>query len=385
MVGSEPRAEVDAEAHTAMKIPIFEMERWQSVYENTVEFNLSESGVHPATLNEIGFDADVLASTPLFYSPSNGSERFRTVASSLYPGALPSNILATIGGAEANLLAMWHLVEPGDDVLIVLPNYMQIYGLAQIFGGRIIPVWARMENQWIPDPQEIADKITPRTKLISVCNPNNPTGSTWSNEVVEAIGQVAERNGSWILADEVYQGAEIDGVRTRSFWGTASRVLVTHSMSKAYGTPGLRLGWLLGPSTTIQTLWSYADYTKIAPPTYSDMISCHILEHKDRILERTRGLLHKNWPNLTAWLSARRGLLEYVPPRAGAFCMVRYHLPINSSVLAERLRVEKSTLIVPGDQFLMDGFIRFGYGSEPEYTKAGLDRVGEMLESLAKD
>src|SRR5215470_12091907 len=123
-----------------MKLRTFEMERWQSVYENTVEYNLSESGVHPATVADIGINPEELSHVRLFYSQSNGTDRFRALAASLYEGATERNVFATIGGIEANFHAVLRLLDPGDDAVLVLPNYMQVCGLVESFGGRVIPV-----------------------------------------------------------------------------------------------------------------------------------------------------------------------------------------------------------------------------------------------------
>ena len=136
------------------------------------------------------------------------------------------------------------------------------------------------------------------------------------------------------------------------------------------------------PEETIQEIWAYADYTKIAPPALSDFVGCCLLEQRDKILGRTRRLLNQNWPNLKNWLDSRPDMFEYVPPKAAAICMTRYSARIASSALAERLRTERSTLIVPGDHFLLDGYIRFGFGNEASYLLAGLERVGTMLDSL---
>ena len=157
-----------------MNFRVFAMERWQSTYEHAVEYNLSESGVHPATLADIGIDPQELASIRLGYSASNGTERFRSLAASLQKDASAENVLVTIGGIEANFHAVARLISPGDEALLLLPNYMQIHGLVESLGGRVIPVWTRLENNWIPDPDDIAKKITSKTKFISLSNPNMP-------------------------------------------------------------------------------------------------------------------------------------------------------------------------------------------------------------------
>jgi aspartate/methionine/tyrosine aminotransferase len=366
-----------------MKLRTFEMERWQSTYENSVEYNLSESGVHPALLSDVGVDPQELGRMRLFYSQSNGTDRFRSLAASVYEGATDRNIFATIGGAEANFHAVLRLIEPGDDALLILPNYMQVYGLVEGLGGRVVPVWNRMENDWIPDPDDIAKKITAKTKFISLSNPNNPTAAVFGMEVIRAIAGIADKYGCWILSDEVYRGAERNGKRTPSFWGVYPRTIITQSLSKAYGTPGLRMGWAVAPEETAQKFWAQADYVKIAPPTFSDYIGCRVLENREKLYARTREHMNQNWPVLQSWLEQRKDMFSYLEPKAAAICMVKYKHRINSTILAERLRTEKSTLIVSGDHFGMDGHIRFGFGTEKEYMLSGLARVGEMLDSVA--
>ena len=196
----------------------------------------------------------------------------------MHKGATERNVLATIGGAEANLVSILRLLEPGDEAVVVLPNYMQTYGLIQGLGGRVVPVWLRPENAWVPDPDDIAARVGPKTKFITFCNPNNPTGATFGRDTIKAIAAIADRQGCWILSDEVYRGAERVGEETPSFWGEYPKTIVTNSLSKAYGAPGLRLGWVLASEETIQEIWAYADYTKIAPPALSDFVGCSVLD-----------------------------------------------------------------------------------------------------------
>jgi aspartate/methionine/tyrosine aminotransferase len=243
--------------------------------------------------------------------------------------------------------------------------------------------WPLLNNNrsWSIDIDALERVTTPRTKLIIICNPNNPTGARFDASDLDRIAGVAARHGSWLLADEIYCGAERDGRETPTIWGRYDRAIVTSGLSKAYGLPGLRIGWVVGPPAIVASLWSYHDYTTIAPGALSDALARHALEpaRRARILARTRGILNSNFPIIAEWLDAHGDLLSYAPPDAGAIVYTRYHHPINSTELVTRLRQEKSVLIVPGDHFGMDGYLRVGFGDEPGYLRAGLDRVDEML------
>ncbi len=371
-----------------MKLDIFDMERMQSTYENQVAFNLSESGVHPLSLGELVEDAgsrETLLTEVLRYTQTNGTVPLREAIAALYSGVTADHIQVTNGGSEANYLTVWNLIEPGDEVVMMVPNYMQAWGLARAFGATV-NAWplvppaeaAGQEGRWRVDTDALARLVTARTKLIVICNPNNPTGARFDAADLDRIAAIADRHGSWILSDEIYRGAELDGRETPTMWGRSDRVIVTSGLSKAYGLPGLRIGWLVGPPARVESLWAYHDYTTIAPGALSDALARHALapSGRARILARTRGILGHNYPIIAGWLNDHAGLFSYVPPDAGAIVYARYHHPINSTALVTRLRIEHSVLVVPGDQFGMNGYVRLGFGDQPEQLHAALQRLG---------
>src|SRR5438477_7239029 len=166
-----------------MKLESFAMERMQSTYENQVEFNLSESGVQPVRLGELvddGPSRERLLNEALRYTQSNGTVALRAAIAAMYPGATPDHIQVTNGGSEANYITTWNLVEPGDEVVLMVPNYMQTWGLARAFGGAVKKwplVLGGRPAGWRVDIDALERLVSPRTKLIIICNPNNPTGA----------------------------------------------------------------------------------------------------------------------------------------------------------------------------------------------------------------
>jgi aspartate/methionine/tyrosine aminotransferase len=373
-----------------MRLERFDMERMQSTYENLVEFNLSESGVRPLTPRELVGDAaglEGLLDQPLVYTQSNGTIELRRLIAAMYPGAGIDHVEVTNGGSEANFITMLNLVERGDEVLMLVPSYMQTWGLARAFGGTVRE-WPLVEDtvagRWRPDLAALDTLVTARTKLIVICNPNNPTGARLTAEDLDAIARAADRHGAWILSDEVYRGAELDGQMTASMWGRSERAIITSGLSKAYGLPGLRIGWIVAPPALTAALWSYHDYTTIAPGALSDRLARVALQpdRRAQLFERTRGILRRNLPLIEEWLREAGGF-RWIRPEAGAILYVRYDHPINSTQLVTRLREEKSVLIVPGDHFGMDGYLRLGFGEPAEYNRAGLDRLRELLRTIS--
>lgn len=371
-----------------MKLELFKMERMQSEWEFHVKYNLSESGVFPLTFEELvpASELEEIKRTPLGYLQTNGTAALRERIAQLYTGASIENILVTTGSAEANYLLMWKSIEPGDEVIIMLPNYMQMWGLMKSFGADVKSFFLREDLDWNPDPAELRKLVSPKTKLIAVTNPNNPTGARLNEEARQTIIELADGAGAWIFSDEVYQGAELDGELTPSFWGAFPKAVITSGLSKAYGLPGLRTGWMAGPADLVQDIWPYHDYTTISISAVSDRLARLALETETRkkILDRTRKILTCNWPILRDWFERQEGIFEYIDPKAGAIAFPRYSLDINSTRLIDTIRKEKSVLIVPGDHFEMDGYIRFGYGEKKEYLEQALQRVEEALQKIMR-
>ncbi|HEX6322739.1 MAG TPA: aminotransferase class I/II-fold pyridoxal phosphate-dependent enzyme [Vicinamibacterales bacterium] len=397
-----------------MRIETFEMERMQSTWENRVAANLSESGVHPMTTRELlgEDDAAALLDEPLAYTQSNGTIPLRERIAALYPGASVDQIQVTNGGSEANFVSLWHLVEPGDEIVMMTPNYMQGWGLVRGFGGQVRE-WKlqlqrggaergvgapratepggvqgsppRGEARYHADVDELDTLVTPKTKLILICAPNNPTGARFDETVLNGVAAAADRVGAWILSDEIYRGAERDGVESPSIWGLSERAIVTSGLSKAYGLPGLRIGWIVAPAELVARTWSYHDYTTIAPGAASDFLARLALEpaRRARIIERTRGVIRENYPVLETWL-AQQGCFEWAAPDAGAICYAKYDLPIASLPLAERLRDEESVLIVPGAHFGMEGYVRIGFGNDRPTLEDGLARISRFIARLTR-
>lgn len=370
-----------------MKLVHFEMERWQSRFEHRVRHNLSESGVHPLTTGELldlTGDALDLRAPRLGYGQSNGSDELRALVAGLYEGADDASVVATTGGAEANFAAAWRLMELGP-MAALLPNYMQAPGILESMAVPVLPVPLREEEGWQPDLQALADALAQGARSILITHPNNPTGAALNDESRRSIVQMARDSGAWILSDEVYRGAEPSGVETPSLWGTYERVLVTGSLSKAYGLPGLRVGWLVGPRDVTEDLWARKDYTTIAPATLSDALARVALRpgNREKVLERTRGIIRENLPVVERWVEARADDFSFRPPDAGAICYMAYRRGPDSLALAEHLRTRHSLLVVPGAHFGMGRFLRIGFGPPRAELEEALTRLGEGYDEIA--
>jgi len=365
-----------------MKFPRFDMERMQSIWEHKVTYDLSESGVEALTLAEITRDPKELLKTRLGYAEGVGREATRTLVAGLHAGHDADDVMITTGTSEANFLALASLVNAGDEVVVVMPNYMQVHGVATALGARVREVWLREERAWTIDLDALSAAVNARTKVICVCQPNNPTGQILSQAEVQAVVRIADREGAWILADEVYRGAERSAEESPSFSGRGERIVVTGGLSKVYGLPGLRVGWLVAPHERIAAALEIKDYTTIAPATLSEALAEVALERRKQLLERARFLINERWPLLEDWAAGHSRVLHWTPPAAGAICFFSYQYPIDSMALVDRLIREYSTMIVPGIHFRAERHLRIGFGMTSLVLHSGLAAIDRLLTTI---
>jgi aspartate/methionine/tyrosine aminotransferase len=366
------------------RIDVFEMERMQSLHWHEVEYDLSESGVRAMSVRELlGDRADEILDVGLAYPLSEGSEASRDAIASWYPGATTANVTMVNGGSEANHLVLWSLLERVDRIAFMVPNYLQGAALGRHFGaGSDTFSLVRADGRWALELEALRVAVTPATKVVMVCNPNNPTGAVLSGAEMDAVVEVADSVGAWIVADEIYRGAEVDTDHdTPTFWGRYDRVIVTSGMSKAFAMPGLRVGWVVAPERVILDVWEHHDYTTLTPGMISDRLTAFATtrENRDRILARTRSILRENLAPVETWITEHADVLTYVRPVAGAIAYLEYDLPVPSAELVDRIRREQSVLLVPGSMFGLGNGFRVGFGFDPEETIKGLERVSPYL------
>ena len=367
----------------------FMLEREMGIWEHNVEFNLSESGVHPMSTAELlGNDPQLIEEfleVELNYPPTKGNLELRESVAALHQGATSDQVIVTTGAAQANFTSLLTVLDPGDEIVVMVPNYMQVWGTAKNLGLKVKTFSLKEELDWGFDIDDFHKTVSKNTKLISICNPNNPTGHILTEDERQAIISAAGKVGAWIHSDEVYAGAEHNtDEETPSLWGQYDRVLAVGSMSKAYALPGLRLGWVVSNKEMADNIWARQDYITICSTILANKLAAHALspEVRPRILKRTRDYVRHGFSNLKNWVDEHNDVLRVTPPGAAAIGFVHYDREINSSELVSRLANEQSTYVVPGDHFGMDHYLRISYGLSDEYVNEGLRRIFKTIDSI---
>jgi len=232
-------------ARNSMKIETFEMMRMQCLYEREVKFDLSETTVLSLRVSELldgGDDVERFIANELSYPESEGSQQFRERIAQFYVGCKPENITVTNGGSEANYVTLWTLLEPGGRLACMILNYMQAWGLGRAYADGVDTFLLVRQKEdgkyrWALDVEGLKRSVTPKTTVILVTNPNNPTGAVLTAAEMDAVVDVARAAGAWIVADEMYRGAEVIGGTTPSFWGRYEKGVITSGLSKASCLP----------------------------------------------------------------------------------------------------------------------------------------------------
>src|SRR5579864_4886574 len=364
----------------------FELEHFQSRFERTVEYNLADSSVQCINTRELVNDGEAqeLLNLTLYYPEVNGTRLLRERIVSLYPDADAGNILVTVGAAQANSMVCSALLEPGDEVVVISPGYRQVWGLAQNLCCRIQEVELTPEDGWKLNLDRLESLCSSSTKMVSIVNPNNPTGTILSPDQMRRIVQICERHDSWLHADEVYRGTEFHQDETPTFWGKYNKVVCVNSLSKAYGLAGLRIGWAVASSDVIESLWRRHEYAVIAASGPSMTLAEIALQGTKRkmLLDRQKRLSQAGHRILKHWIQEQNGAFSMVEPAATSVAFVRYHFDVPSCELADHILKRSSVLVSPGALLGAEHHLRVVVGIDPDKLKTALGRIGASVGEL---
>jgi aspartate/methionine/tyrosine aminotransferase len=373
-----------------MRIDDFAVETWMNAHETKCRHNIAETCVDSITFGDLmtltgrnGAILDELAAMKLTYGAIEGSAGLRSAIATLYSGRRAEEVLVTHGAAGANALLYETLVEPGDEIVCFVPTYQQHVSIPESYGAVVKRLWLRAERRYLPDLDELASVAGPKTKLIALTNPNNPTGALIDEALLRGIVEIAERRGAWVIADEVYRGLNQanDGL-SPSIAELYARGIAVGSMSKAFALAGLRLGWIVAPPELLRRVMVHRDYNTISVGMIDDHIARIALEHREALLARNRQIVRTNLAILDDWM-AGQPRLSWVKPSAGTVTLLSYDLGMPSTVFCQRLLAGTGVLLVPGSAFEMEGCFRLGFGNATASLQAGLEGLSGFLETTA--
>lgn len=373
-----------------MHIEPFAVEIWMNEWEGRCELNLAETCVESLTLGGLlrvagRPDSDLAELLPLkmTYGAIEGSERLRAAIAATYERQVLENVIVTHGTIGANMLVHKALVASGDRVVAVVPTYQQHYSIPASIGADVRHLRLREEHGFLPDLDELRELVEPGTRLLAINNPNNPTGALIDRAMLEEIVAIARSAGAWILCDEVYRGTDQqEPGTTASIADLYERGISTSGMSKAFSLAGLRLGWIAAPGEVIEAVSVHRDYDTISVGVIDDHFAALALEHRDRILARSRAITRTNLAMLDDWME-REPRMSWVKPRSGTTALLKYDHPMTSREFCLSLLERTGVLLTPGSALEMENHVRIGYANNRRVLQEGLARVSEFLSASA--
>jgi len=379
-----------------MKIEDFALERWLTRHELHVKYDIAESGILPLKLNDLlAFESpddrtailEHLLNLPLGYNEAVGTRELRTMIASTYDGIDPDNILVTTGAIEANFLLFNVLLDAGDHVIAPYPAYQQLYSVPKAIGCDVSLWKITPENDFCYDLNVLKNLVKPKTRLIIVNTPHNPTGAMLSKNELQQVYSLAESVGAMVLCDEAYRWLTIpDGESFAPPMCTlGSHGISVGTISKTFGLPGLRLGWMVAPKEIVTKCWAMRDYVSLSPGKLNDAIAILAFKHREKIIGRNNTIINANLESANRWVASHADILSWKPPRGGLLALLKYQLDISSLELADKLATEYSVMLAPGSSFGYENYLRIGIGQNPSIFKSGLEAASRCLLNIKRD
>lgn len=355
-----------------------------------IKYNLSESAISDQTLDSLNIT--IPPELVLTYTEHKGSRKIRTLVAQASNGSLtPDDVLVTAGASTSLFIVNTSLLGPRDHLVVTRPNYATNLEIPRSIGCDITFVDLKFESQFRLEIDRIAAAIRPGiTKLISICSPNNPTGTICTTSELQSLASLAKEKGSYLLIDETYSDLNYascpvngeNGIQATASLG--NHVITVSSMSKTYGVPGIRIGWLITTNTLLQeTFLAAKEQISICGSVLDEITAEQILSRRTELLSNTVVQMRRRRDCVANWVDKESELVDWVRPEAGVTCFIRMKKepPGGTEAFYRRLLQKHGVYVGRGGWFEGDDtFFRLGYGWPTwEELETGLDAISKAL------
>ena len=357
------------------------LEVWFDNYQYEIEVDIGESAVKYSTFGQLEIKLDDVS---LRYGYHTGRPPLRALIAEGYPGLSADNIVVTTGASEANFCIVAALVSPGDHVIVEHPTYPSLYEVPRSLGCEVSLFTLDFESDFRPDLSRLREMITPKTKLITFTHPNNPTGSMITEEQLQSLIDLVEEHDIYLLFDETYRAMDLSHSLPPACTLSAKAISIS-SMSKCYGLPGIRIGWVAAQSKDIlDKVLTIREQLSICNNALGEEIALHMLERSDAFLEQASTQITKNRDTVARWINNHE-YVEWVYPEVGvvSFPRLKSDVLVDPETLYRRLAGQYKTFTIPGRCFEMDNrYFRLGFGATHEEIVKGLANFDRALSEL---
>ncbi len=365
-------------------LPDFRLEVYLGEHEFSARYHLTASDAETLTVAEVlGADGlQELAALPLGYQPTWGSDGLRAAIAGTYETLAPEDVLVFAGAEEAMYWILQELAGPGDHAVVTAPNYQSMESVPLAAGAAVDGLPLDPERDWAVDLDRLAALLRPETRVVAVNFPNNPTGAVPDVATWEALLALCEERGVRLLSDEVYRGLEPPGAEPLAQAADRSETAVSMGvMSKAYGLPGLRIGWLATHDRALLgRLERRKHYTSICNAGPSELIAMHALRRGAELRARNRAIIDANLPVFDAFFARHEDLFAWEHPQGGCVCFPRYRGADGVEAFTRDLLAEAGVVLLPASMYASEvapvpaDRFRIGVGrKDPEPALAAFD------------
>jgi aspartate/methionine/tyrosine aminotransferase len=357
-----------------MQITPFRIEEYMGKHEFSAKYLLSSSDAESQTVQELlaleSGAHDAFMKLWCGYTESPGAPYLREALAAIYQQIHPDHLVVVSAAQEAIFLFYHALLTPKDHAIVETPCYESALTIPRSTGASVSEWRRKSENGWAHDFAALEKLIRPNTRAIYINTPHNPTGLLMPQQIFRRVLELAAQNDIYVFCDEVYRELEHDpSTRLPAACDFYERALSLGSVSKTYGLPGLRLGWLASRDAAfLQKIISLKHYTTICASAPSEFLTALAMRHRDKFIERSRQIVLRNLRQLSAFFAHRSDLFEWTPPNASTIGFARLKLQQNVQTFCDNLVREAGVLLLPGTVYDEPHHIRFGYGrrSMPE-------------------
>jgi capreomycidine synthase len=359
------------------------LEDWMRLYYFAVDADIGSSGVSDYSLGELrallGIGVEEMDAVVFHDSQTLGGPGVRRAVARRWAGGDADRVMVTHGSTEAIFLALNALLRPGDEVVVLDPVYPGLGDVVRAIGCRLVPWTLRPENGWRPDLDELAEAVSPRTRMIVVNFPHNPTGATLTPAEQDALLAIAGSAGAWLLWDAAFADLTYDAPPLPDPSTRYERAVSLGTLSKAYGLPGLRVGWCLGAPEVLKGMCRVRDYTTLHLSPLVELIAERVIDAADRVLEQKRAAIGQNRQMVQRWMDEQGGAITWTLPAGGVCGFPCLHEVPDVESFCHALAREQRVLLVPGTCFGWPGHARLGFGGAAGVLRDGLDRLAGAL------
>jgi len=354
------------------------LEDWFDRYQYEVDYDIGESGIKYQNLNTLGVD---LGSLDLRYGYHTGNPKLRTLIAEQYEEFSPDQIAVTTGSSEANFSIIASLIGTSDHMIIEYPNYPSLYEVPRSLGlpHDLFPIV--YEENYEPSLERLEKLFKKETKLVTLTHPNNPTGSIISEKRLREVIDLVESKDAYLLHDETYRELSFEKPPPPAAVLSDHAISMT-TLSKAYGLPGIRIGWVAGPKSIIESVKAVREQITICNNTISEAIASYALKHRETIMKNAREHVRENFQILERWMT-HQDSLEWVKPKGGVVAFPRLKQAANTEELCRLLVTKYRTFSIPGYTFGLEKHLRIGFGGETDELSEGLARLKKAIDECA--